>query len=385
MATSRGLSIGFPRMHKEAGERRDFLPPFVAGLAARCGDVVVEEGIGSRMGLRTAEYTAAPGVRVGTWEEAYSQDIVVVLRAPTERELSWMSPGATLVSMLHYTTRSQRVRLLRSFGLEAISLDLIEDDLGQRQVENCEAVAWNGLDAAFEALERGDPRFADPGRAPLRVTVMGPGTVGRHAVEAATKYGSAARFERMENSRVPGVEATAIGRSLTRDAGYLRSRLVVTDLLVDATNRDDPSRPLIPNAWIDLLPSHAVICDLVVDPYQPDDSPPTVRGIEGIPQGSLDKYVFPPEHPAWEETVPPGVANHARRTVVSCYSWPGIRPRDCMERYGAQLGPLMGTLLDRRGVSGLRWSGSPEERALLRGSLSARAHAARAAVERIPA
>jgi hypothetical protein len=27
------ITVGFPRMHKEAGERRDFLPPLLAAVA----------------------------------------------------------------------------------------------------------------------------------------------------------------------------------------------------------------------------------------------------------------------------------------------------------------------------------------------------------------
>jgi hypothetical protein len=42
---------------------------------------------------------------------------------------------------------------------------------------------------------------------------------------------------------------------------------------VDATARRDPSVALVPNAWLGLLPEHAVICDLAVDPYLLDDTP----------------------------------------------------------------------------------------------------------------
>ncbi len=38
----RPMTIGLPRMHKEAGERRDFLPPLVGLLTARGAEVHVE-------------------------------------------------------------------------------------------------------------------------------------------------------------------------------------------------------------------------------------------------------------------------------------------------------------------------------------------------------
>jgi alanine dehydrogenase len=211
------------------------------------------------------------------------------------------------------------------------------------------------------------------------VTIIGAGAVGREAVEAATKYGDLARFERTEAAGLPGVEVVAIGRNLSRDPLYLRKRLQDTDILVDASARHDTRTPVVPNTWIELLPRHAVICDLAVDGYDPAATPPIVRGIEGIPAGSLDQQVFEPGDPAWE-AIPVWVPSQHRRTVVSCYSWPGIRPRECMELYGEQLAPLLIQLLDRGGLDGLRPARSALDRALLRASQRAqppRAHRSR--------
>ena len=274
-----------------------------------------------------------------------------------------------MMSMLHFPTRPARVRHLERLGVRAISLDTIEDDEGRRLVVNGKAVAWNGLDAAFGQLERTWVWMSRPGRRPVRVTVMGAGDIGKHAVEAATKYGDLARNDAFAAEGLPGVEVVTIGRNLTNNARYMRDRLRVTDVLVDATQRDDPSRPIVTNDDIGLLPEHAVICDLVVDPYLLDADPPTVRGIEGIPQGNLDQFAFGVHDPAWD-CLPPGIPTAARRTVVSCYSWPGVHPAACMERYGLQLEPLLETLVARGGIEGVRPDGSFHERALWRGSLA---------------
>lgn len=166
----------------------------------------------------------------------------------------------------------------------------------------------------------------------------------------------------------PGVEVITIGRNLSGRADYLDARLPFTDVLVDATQRSDPSVPLVRNEQVGLLPDHAVICDLAVDPYLVDGDPPVVRGIEGIPQGNLDRFAFEVDDPAWD-AIPPQVPTTCRRRVVSCYSWPGVHPRECMELYGRQLAPLLETLLDRGGAAGLRADGPFHERALERASL----------------
>ncbi len=370
MNESGRLSIGLPRMHKEPGERRDFLPPLVGLLAGLGAEVFVESGIGSGMGYSDTDYSSiSPRVHVTDEDTTYRQDVVIVLRAP-EGRYDRMRRGAILISMLHFPTRPARVRMLAEMGVDAISLDTIEDDEGKRLIENLRSVAWNGVASAFQALERRWPALTVPGRPPIRVTIMGAGTIGKHAVEFSTKYGDDARNEAFMRLGLAGVEVATTGRNLTRDADYLRGRLAMTDILVDATQRHDASQPLVPNAWIGLMPEHAVICDLVVDPYLLDHDPVVVRGIEGIPQGDLNQWEFGPDDPAWDQ-LPPGIPTTQRRTVVSCYSWPGVRPEPCMHVYGSQLAPIVEALVRVGGLDGVRADGTYHERAIWRASLRA--------------
>jgi len=365
----RATTLGLPAMGQEPEERRDFLPSLASRAADLGIDVFVESGLGSRMGYSNHDYRdASKRVRIVDRDEAFAQDVVLILRSPDDR-FELMHPGATLVSMLHFPTRIQRYRRLKELGIEAVSLDLIVDDNHRRLVENMESVAWNGLEAAFEALARTYPGFKTHEREPVRVTIMGAGMVGKHAVEAATKYGRVDRARRMAG--FPGVEVTVVGRGLTSNEPYMRRRLGVTDLLVDAAYRSEASKPLIYNEWVGDLPQHAVICDLSVDPYLLEDSPPTVRGIEGIPQGSLGQYLFYPDDPNWRVTIPHGVPTLNRRTTVSCYSWPGIHPRACMQRYEEQLLPLLVRLFRTGGAGFSRPDGGYLERALHRASSAA--------------
>jgi alanine dehydrogenase len=258
--------------------------------------------------------------------------------------------------------------MLGEKGIRAISLDGIMDGRNIRLVENMKAVAWNGLEAAFDVLEGRWPTLRRDDGNPLRVVILGAGMVGKHAVEAATKLGNVERYQEHLIAEGPGAIAMTIGRAATRRPDLMEMLLRDADVLVDATQRRDTSKPVIPNAWIGWLPEHSAVVDLAVDPYLLEAEPPVVRSIEGIPQGNLDQYVFSPEDPAWKEKIPEGIPCDERRTTVTCYSWPGIHPQACMAHYARQLEPLMEVLF-QKGYDDLEMTGGYFERALCRGIL----------------
>ena len=366
---TRPKTIGFPRMTKEAGEKRVFLPEFIQFLTGQGAEIFIEEGYGSRSGLAFADYQQAnPEIQMCSRQEAFQQDVVIILRSPTLAEFELLKPGTVLISMLHFPTRLIRVQALKEHGIHAISLDSIENDNNLRLVENMKAVAWNGLETAFDVLEERWSGLVRPDGQPLKVLILGTGMVGKHAVDAASKFGSVERNADHIKAGGPGVIAQVVGRNISSNSETMQNLFSQADVLVDATQRRDTSKPVVPNPWIAWLPEHAVITDLAVDPYTLNAQPPVVRGVEGIPQGSLDIYVFQPQDPQWDNTVPESVPSQHRRTVVSCYSWPGIHPEASMRHYAQQLEPLMEVLL-QKGYQRLSIDGSYFERALFRGTL----------------
>jgi alanine dehydrogenase len=366
------LSVGLPLMHAELGEKRCFLPKLVGCLEKYGAQVVLEHHYGETMGLTAEDFLqAAPLLNFVDNEVVFQQDIVLVLRCPDEQGIRSMRPGTCLVSMLHYATRPKRVNLLRDLGLQAISLDSISDDSGRRMVENFNAVAWNGMEAAFTLLQQifPQPGFFSPARPPIQVTLIGAGNLGAHTVRAAVRYGNLALQEELSRNGVPGVVVSAVDTDITNQTDIMRDLLAKTDILVDASSRADTTRAIIPNQWLSHLPHHAIILDLCVDPYQQIGGEFHTKGIEGIPQGNLDQYVFTPDDPAFD-AIPAHIPSSEKRYTVSCYSWPGIHPHDCMQVYGSQLHPVMRTLVSHGGLQGINQNGNFFERAISRALLS---------------
>ena len=367
------MSLGLARMHQEPGERRDFLPDFVADLASKEIDLFLEHDYGSGIGYSESDYLAvAPRVRFADLEEIYNQDIVLVLRYPGDEKVRWMRPGACLVSMLHYPTRPKRIEFLRSREIEGVSLDSAKDDLGRRLIENLRAVAWNGVETAFKVLAQiyPPPGIEDINRNPIKVTVMGAGAVGMFAIQAGVRYGHEPTWKKMASEGVTGVQVTAVEYDLTNHPTIMTQIIRYTDILIDATQRPDPTRPIIPNQWLGNMRPYAVLLDLSVDPYEcTPEGLQMVKGIEGIPQGNLDQYIFSPDDPAWDD-LPECVETRNRRWAVSCYSWPGVHPKACMEIYGKQIEPLLGAIIDAGGIKNIQPDGDFFHRAVARATLS---------------
>jgi alanine dehydrogenase len=363
-------SIGFPRMEMEAGEKRVFLPDFVQYMADLDVHVVIEEGYGSRSGFDKADYRQGnQKIAFGNRQEAFNQDLVLILRAPDD-DFSSMKPGTILMSMLHYPTHPNRIPIFQDLGLKTISLDSIVNDNDVRLVENMKSVAWNGLEVAFDLLEEKWPDLMRPDGEPFQAVLLGTGMVGRHAADAVVHLGNIIRNNTHIEAGGPGAICMAVGRNLTDQEDKMIALLKTTDILIDATQRRNPAKPVIPNAWIQYLPEHAILVDLSVDPYIPDADPPVVRGIEGIPKGDLNQFIFQPDDPDWGDTIAPGVSTQFRRTAVTCYSWPGFHPEACMIHYAQQLHPMMPVLIEK-GYDGLSLQGGYFERALYRATLKA--------------
>ena len=364
-------TIGFPRMRNEVGEKRVFLPEFIQYLSNHGMKVYIEEGYGARSGYTYEDYKRASlNMHICNREQAFQKDVSIILRSPKPEEFDLVKSGSTLISMLHYPTRPNRLARLEAGGIKSISLDSIVNDSGIRLVENMKAVAWNGLEAAFDWLEKQWPGLVRPDGKPIQVLILGTGMVGKHAIEAATKLGNAERNSDHITEKGPGAIALSVGRNLSSNPVMMEQLMRQCDILADATQRRDTRVPVVPNEWIAWLPEHAVIVDLAVDPYTLDAEPPVVRGVEGIPQGNLDQYVFPADDPKWDKLVPESIPSKHRRTTVTCYSWPGVHPEACMRHYAHQLEPLIYHLV-KKGYDDISIEGDYFERALYRATLKA--------------
>jgi len=339
-------SIGFPKMYKEKNEKRDFLPEFFNTIKNEAIDIFLEHGYGSSMGLSKEDYLAAnPAIKFTSHKECYETDIVVVLRSPEFEELDYMKKGSVLISMLHYPTRASRVEKLKERNIIGVSLDSIRNDFLERIVVNYKGTSGNGMELAFEELAKSMTGFYSLDRKVINISIIGMGMVGLTAAKSARRYASKEINTKMKDIGTKGVLVKLLPRNITCDIEEMIHIIRETDILVDASTRNDTSKFIIKNKFLSHLKEHAVILDLTADPYLTDSTPIQVKAIEGIPTGTLDKPVIYPDDELYM-SIAEAINTKNRRTVVSCNAWPGIKPKECMKLYGIQISPIIKNIIN---------------------------------------
>lgn len=339
------IKIGFPRMHKEINEKRDFLPDFFKMLNKDDVELYLEKGYGNDLGFNEGDYLLSnSAIKFSENRECYEKDIVIVLRSPEINEINHMKNGSMLISMLHYATRVKRRRLLKEKNIYTISLDSLRNDSLERIVVNFDGTSRYGMCVAFEELSKSMKNFYSKDRAFINVSIIGMGMVGFKAAHAARIYGSHSCNNEMNLLKTKGVLIKMLPKNITCDTDDMIKILGETDILVDASTRENVSEYILKNEYLKYLKPSSIILDLTADPYLTDIVPIQVKAIEGIPTGTLDKFVIYPQDDLYN-SLPHGVDTTNRRTVVSCNAWPGVNPFDCMQVYGQQLFPIINKIL----------------------------------------
>jgi alanine dehydrogenase len=322
-------TFGFPRMLFEKNEKRDFMPDFFRNMKKYGVKLLLEDSYGEKLGLTQKDYLEAnPDIEFVSRREAFQCDVVTIIRTPGNDELKQMKNGSALFSMIHFVTHKKRCDLLKEMGVHMYAMDSVVDDFGKRMVEYIDGTANNGITVAANLFLQNNPDARQ-----IRYLVLGSGLVGKTAVDKA-----------VHSAKAPCI-CTVAGSNTTSNTAIMVELMKQTDILVDSTYRKDTSKIIVPNSMIALLPENAIILDLTADDYDATVDPVQVKGIEGIPTGNLDQYVFEKDDKAFDN-IPDSVSSKNRRTTVSCYSWPAVDAVRCLEVYQKQMLPFMKVFAD---------------------------------------
>lgn len=361
-------TVGFPMIHNFAGDKRDFVPELFRFMDKYADvDFFLEEGYGERLGYHADDYLkASKKVHFVKMEEAYKQDITMILKDPELPNLELLKDGSIFFTMLHYSTRPAVIEVIKRKQLKTYSMDSIVDDQGIRLFVDYFGTAYEACKAGIHALKESYSAFYSPDRPPIKALVMGAGGVGQGVVKSLEILSDQ---EFLGQDALSGIIPSFATRTITRNKDLMRTLLAETDLLIDATQRKNQSIQILDNEDVGFLPEHAVIVDICADRYDFDQNPPLRRVVEGTVNGNPSNYIIQPDDPLYDE-LPSCVNSNNRRIVVSCDAWPGMDPQRSVQYYYGLLKNYVGLILTKDYEDISEDSDNLFERALFRSTLS---------------
>ncbi|MBQ1471191.1 MAG: hypothetical protein IIZ34_02395 [Eubacterium sp.] len=358
--------VGFPAIRNFGNDPRDFIPDLFRFMDRYDCEFYLEKGYGERLGYTEEDYKAASDkVRFVSREEAFDQEIVMILKNPEPEDLEMLRDGCVYFSMLHYATRPKVCEVLTRKNIRALAMDHIVDDKGLRIFVDYFGTAFNACNAGVNALKVTYDKFFSTDRPPIKALVMGVGGVGQNAIRS---------LEILSDREFLGKEASGIlpiicTRTITGHPEVFRDIIKECYLVVDATQRKDETQYVMTNEQIGLLPEEAVIVDICADRYDFLVDPPLVKGMEGTLTGNNEHFLIGTDDPRYDE-IPPVVSTKHRRVTVSSNAWPGMDVERSCQVYYELMKNYVGLILEKGYDNFHEDSDSLFERGLWRSTLT---------------
>lgn len=196
--------------------RVSILPAQVKKLAALGADLIIEKGLGQRLGISDQEYVDAGATVVTSCAEGFDQaDAILALNPPDHESLSKIDESKVLISYLHPFQHPEVVNSLCESKGKALCMELIpRTTLAQKMDALSSQASLAGYAAvilAAEKLDRIFPMMMTPAGtlSPARVLIIGAGVAGLQAIATAKRLG--ARVEAYDTRPQVATEIKSLG------------------------------------------------------------------------------------------------------------------------------------------------------------------------------
>ena len=192
------LTVGVPK-ETFLNEKRVALTPAACKLLTKEGfSVLVEEGAGAEAKFSNAEYKEA-GANISSADDAFHSDIVLKVRAPSEKEVDRLKQGSSLISFLYPSQNKDLIDQLSKRKVNIFAVDQIPR-ISRAQVFDALSSMANiaGYKGVIEAANNFGRFFTGQITAagkvpPAKVLVIGGGVAGLSAVGTAKNMGAIVR------------------------------------------------------------------------------------------------------------------------------------------------------------------------------------------------
>lgn len=269
------MIVGVPREIKTDEYRVAMTPAGVRALCAGGHTVIVQRGAGEGSGFADGDYAAAGASAVSTIEELYgAAEMIVKVKEPIAVEYPLLRPGQILLTYLHLAADETLTRLLLERGVTSYAYETLRVGSRLPLLEPMSEIAGK-MAALFGAVHLG--RYSGGSGRLLggavgvernRVLILGGGTAGKAAADAAAALGADVVIMDLDHDRMRYL-ADTMPRNVTTMlscAATIASMLPVCDLVIGTVLIPGARAPkLVTASMLSLLKPGSVLVDVSID------------------------------------------------------------------------------------------------------------------------
>lgn len=334
------MRIGVPKEIKAQERRVGLFPSGVKALVEHGHEVVVESGAGEGCGALDDVYVSQ-GARMGTAEEAWSQELVIKVKEPLSKEFKYLREDLTLFTYLHLAADKPLADALVQSGCVAIAYETVQlpDKSLPLLAPMSEIAGRMSVTKATEMLchyNGGGGVFLGgvTGTLPARVVIIGAGISGAGAAQMAVGLGADVLVLDVDMAKIYRLyhHLDQKIKTLFSNALNIEDQVVKADVVISCVLIPGSSAPkLITRQIIEAMKPGSVIMDIAIDQGGSTElSRPTTHGDPCFRVGNgVNLYCVANMPGAYPRTASESLTNATLRYVLQLADkgW----PRACQE------------------------------------------------------
>ena len=268
------MRIGVPKEIKNHEGRVGLTPEAVRTLVGDGHQVYVETMAGAKIGLSDHDFQHAGAQMLADAESLYGcVELVVKVKEPQASEFPFLRPDLTLFGYLHLAAERPLADALVESGCTAIAYETVEDEHGHlpmlapmSAIAGCLSIqmgAW-----ALQSTNDGKGQLLSPipGAPPARVTVLGGGNAGEHALRVALGHSAQVRVIDLNPNRLADLSAQYGPALEVATPERLEECVVGSDLVVGAVLLPGGAAPkLVTRQMVKDMSNGSVLVDISID------------------------------------------------------------------------------------------------------------------------
>ncbi|MGA1139961.1 MAG: alanine dehydrogenase [Ilumatobacteraceae bacterium] len=268
-------TLGVPKETKTLEGRVALTPDGVREFERAGVEVFIEKDAGTAASISDAEFAAAGATIVPTAADAWSQNMVVKVKEPTEKEFGYLRPDLTLFTYLHlaaYPKVAEALLAHRTTGVAYETLQLTDGSL-PLLAPMSEVAGRLATQAGAHYLQRpyggrGVLMGGAPGVRPAKVVVIGAGNVGWNSAWIAAGMEAEVLLLDKNLDRLRFVDQIHRGRIVTiaSNRGAIERSVADADLVIGAVLVAGARAPIVVTEdMVKTMKRGSVMVDVAID------------------------------------------------------------------------------------------------------------------------